>query len=302
MKFLYLIFLLILPTASFAKEETSIEVWTRTPGTYFEGKEVIKGDLKKSVINKSNAIEVKLKDVQVGKVRTFRGMYLKKIVDDQSPPRGGDEVLLHFQNGMIIPIDLQGDHLRRSNPFVAIAYKAESGKWTTSFPEIVRPREDNVKDPRPLEFTSNKVIVTSRWHPQVAKQGEGGFSPWLFVDSLTGIEFVNRKAYEKQFEVSDTPVFASGMKVYRERCQYCHSVRGLGARYGWDYVEPLAVYKQKQPENLFFHVTRQKVNSVERGFMMPSQKDLTEKDSKDLWLWMKDEAEKQQKPYDGSKT
>lgn len=62
------------------------------------------------------------------------------------------------------------------------------------------------------------------------------------MDSLQGIEFVDAEAYYAQFRVDGSHTRLRGRVVYLTRCQYCHSVAGVGPSFGRDFVrgKPLA--------------------------------------------------------------
>ena len=280
-------------------DETKIVFLTRGAGNYAEGTEIKPLSEESVPFASFKPIEKTMRDVQYGKTKSYRGIPLEPLVTSKAPA-GADLALFHFENGMIIPVPLDdgGTALKKIDPFLALSIKLPSGKWSSTFPGLAKRSDDErLKDPRPIGFVGNKIVVSAPWHPFPKLKGETGFSPWYFASSLVSVEYVKQKAYYAQFEVASSPVFDRGMKVFFERCQYCHGVRQIGASFGWDYVDPLPTYKQKQPDHLFNHVKFPKADAMVRGLMMPYQKDMTGQEAKDLWEWMKQEAEGKQKPY-----
>lgn len=281
------IFLLSTTIFANAKPSRTLKIWDR--GETFE----IVEDL-----NTLNSEERQLFDVQYGKSQIYKGISLKNILAHFKVWKKNSEnnlALLHFKNNMIIPIDR--DQLKDPNldPFVALQFKSskKDKKWKNEFHEVSKPTELH-SDPRPITFIGNKVIFPG----QVDKKL---FSPWRHADSLMSIELVNKEAYYAQFPRPKSGPGLVGFSVFIARCQNCHGVRKLGAQFGWDFVEPLPVYKKRQPDSLLLHVKYPYFMAVERGLMMPNQKDFTKKEASDIWEWMKYAAETRNNPYKSKK-
>ena len=64
----------------------------------------------------------------------------------------------------------------------------------------------------------------------------------------------------------------------------------IGARHGWDMVEPLPLWQKRRPDSLFNHVKYPIADATRRGLMMPTQKDVTSGEMFLLWKWMESVA------------
>src|SRR6476620_7351396 len=54
-------------------------------------------------------------------------------------------------------------------------------------------------------------------------------------------------------------------------CQFCHGVHKVGAKFGWDFVEPTPIWSlHKPPKNLFLHIAYKPLDAAERVLMMPA--------------------------------
>ena len=77
----------------------------------------------------------------------------------------------------------------------------------------------------------------------------------------------------------------------------------MGARFGWDFVEPTPIYSYRKPtRNLFLHVAYKPLDAAERGLMMPAMKFMSEADTALLWQWLKAVATKPMPAYAPPKT
>ncbi len=280
--------------AAQVKSGSQIEMWVRKSGDYTDGH--FGHDTPKKLISLeevASKTSVQRFDLQYGKKVTYRGVSLNQLVADfKDLPSTANLLLLHFDNGMTVPLPVAD--LNTVDAFVARQIQIQK-KWVSDFPDL--PKDKEFKDPRPLKFAGNKLVVSKSWHPTVNPHERGEFTPWVYVSSLTGIEFVNETAYFNQFLVATDPLSEAGLGVFKQRCQYCHGARHVGASYGWDFVDPLPVYKQKNPENIFLHVKYPKFDAIKRGLMMPAQTSISKKEAEVLWGWMKDLAELKMKPY-----
>lgn len=271
---------------------TVIEVWGRVAGDHSRGPP---GRDRRVIVDLAGCKrEVrKGRDDQLDAERTYRGVRLATILA-QAGPRKGDLLLFRFANGMVVPVPNEAAVLDKLDLFVGLEVKQPNGKWTSQLPPVAK-RAEVTLDPRPLAFQGNKVVVKSGYLPGLFDEAGEGFSPWRFVDTLTGIEVASRAAWEAQFtaptpekmkpEIAD--LVRRGRTVYLASCQYCHSNRDVGGSYGWDFVVPLPLHSLKEPKDLYNHVTVAKFDAVERGLMMPTQKDLTERDVAAVWAWNK---------------
>ncbi len=227
-------------------------------------------------------------DSQVGGERTYRGVDLDYVLR-RSGHRTGDTLLLRFVNGMVVPVPRA--ELKVLDLFVATAVKDDEGKWTSRFPSV-KKSESVAVDPRPVVFQANKIVSSGPGLPGLLDPSGDGFSPWKYVDTLVAIEVVDQVAWEAQF-VAPRPakedianLVVRGREVYLRACQHCHSVRDVGATYGWDFLVPLPMHSLKKPRDLYEHVTMAPFDKVESGLMMPEQK-LTKEDVAAVWAWNK---------------
>lgn len=277
-------------TLAFVLAASDITVWLRAPGDYTADTAPKKLQEQKLSVGPSQTKE--LLDVQYNKRGTYRGSPLGAVLAQFKANQAADTVLLHFANGMIIPVALAGSVVQEL--FIAVERKDEHGSFVSKFDEV-RKEDDYYKDNRPLRFSTNKVVSTSLEHPALRTGSAKVFSPWQHVDSLVGIEWVQQAAYLSQFDVD--PTAAAGLARFKERCQFCHGARKVGASYGWDYVTPVALHTYRSAKSLFFHVKHREGDAAEKGIMMPGLTDLTEQDATDLWLLMRALAEKKLRPY-----
>jgi len=272
-----------------------VELWTRRPGDYASGTTWPKDHLKKFDLDAAPAVNREMFDYQYGKKYFYKGVPLREVIGSYQAGPNLDTALLHFSNNMIVPMSFDQEILGRVDALVVREVKIDN-KWEKKLPSRSKP-DPVYSDPRPIRFEGNKIVVEKPWHPLADKQGESGFSPWRFTSALTGIEFVNRAAYEKQLLVDDSTSVVAGYREFLGRCTFCHSARQIGARFGWDFVEPLPTYKQKAPEHLLSHVKYPKWDALERGLMMPAQKDVSSGEIYLLWKWMEAVATKPAKRY-----
>lgn len=278
----------LLASAPAVAEGEGVEVWTRADGNYSLGSKPSGLGRKTVILAKMKQRERTMADSQVGGERTYRGVSLAYLLR-RSGHRTGDQLLLHFFNGMVIPVPRA--ELKALDLFVATAVKNDEGKWSKRFPSVKKSDEVAV-DPRPVVFQANKVVSPSPGLPGLLDPSGAGFSPWKYVDTLVAIEVVDQVAWEAQFvapkpekqEVAE--LVRRGREVYLHACQHCHGVRDVGATYGWDFMVPLPMHSLKKPRDLYDHVTMAPFDKVESGLMMPEQK-LTKRDVAAVWAWNK---------------
>jgi mono/diheme cytochrome c family protein len=275
----------------------TIEVWTRKPGNYrlSAGPEQNKKTVDLTKLNKRT---VELYDQQYASKHKYVGVSLSDILNKTDTNNTNDIALLHFDGGMMIPIRKQVflNANSKLSIFVATEIYDDANKPSKDFPPYTRQDPFLRKFP-PVQFSKNKVVASSKLSSGTIPSKHNLFSPWLYVRSLTGIELVNEKAYFEQFDVSDAPLVRAGAAVFKSRCQYCHGVQHIGASYGWDFVDPMPVYKKRMADSLFQHVKYPKAYAIENGIAMPNQKDVSKEEIDALWKWLEAIARAPVKDY-----
>lgn len=272
-----------------------IDVWTRAPGTYGKGKPApTKLDVQTLTISSVKLKTIERYDIQYNRSRRYRGVDLVDVIaqypeSTRESSVSTDLALLHFSNGVIVPV-LRKYHLKHDflRVFVATAiWSDEKKQWLETFPDAPQEHPD-VVDIRPIAFTGNKMVVDKKWHPLVPKRFGPFVNPWRHAGSLVGIEFVNSAAYAQQLHVSDEPIVNTGEKLFQQTCQFCHGVRGVGATFGPDLIDPHPVFAYKENErSLFYHVTYRVSDAPARGIRMPALKTMTEAEVSALWQWFR---------------
>lgn len=269
-----------------------LEVWARSPGLSSEGLREQR-DLRSVVLADLRLVEQELFDAQLGRSFVFRGINLADLLEGLPRPDGVDHVLLHFANGMIIPVELEGPLVKQV--FLATAYKV-GGAFDDHFPDVPKKKRA-LPDPAPITFGRNKIVVPDGAHPRVPKSAQANFSPWFYADTLTGLEWVVGARWERQFQVDGDATIRRGAEVFLGRCQFCHGVGEVGAAYGWDLVHPVPLYDYRRPDGLYVHVTVENAEALQKGYRMPPQKDVDRGEIQELWGWMKAVALKGPRPY-----
>ena len=244
----------------------------------------------------SDRIKVsQLYDLQYGKKHSFQAINLFEQIVPKARNTKLNAALLIFNNGMVVPMPLNSSQ----GPIVYLAWqlKDESGKWGRDFPVIAK-QSVQWRDPRPITFDGNKVVISEkRFFPTSLWNTKEDFNPFNYTSSLVRIELVHYQSYIHQFAISGKAQAIKGQKVFENRCQFCHSVRGVGAHFGWDFVEPLKLYEKRSPDSLFYHVKFPKNKALEKGLMMPQQNSMTKEEASNLWNWMKEAASHPPQPY-----
>jgi mono/diheme cytochrome c family protein len=246
-------------------------------------------------------LEVERLDAQYATRHRYRGVPLQWLLDTSSVPPGLDLALLHFENGMIVPLPFrEATAMERLAPFVAVEVWAPdaSGEqgWRRELPELPK-RGDESEDWRPIRFRGNKMVVQTLWHPDVPHATLAVFSPWQHVDRLVGIEFVQSEAYRRLLSGPPSKQVREGYRVYSERCQFCHGVRQVGATFGWDFAVPVPLHSYRDPHSLFLHAKYREMNATFRGLMMPAFSDLGQAQATALWAWMEAVVREGPAPY-----
>lgn len=257
----------------------------------------VRGDTRKPVVDlaKASATEVSRKDAQTGLTQTFRGVTLEALILEAAPAPALDLVVLHFQNGMAVPLPFRDEETMKAlDPLVALAVKTKEG-WSTAFPPLAK-RDSGARDSRPIAFEGNKLVVGALTHPYQPKANEEA-SPWLHVDTLTGLEFAVASAWDAQFTAGDAAPLKEGQRVFLSRCQFCHGVKRVGASYGWDFVDPIPITQHRTAKSLALHVRSREGDAPEKGLMMPALRDVSEAQVAAVWKWVEALAKRGPRPY-----
>lgn len=265
-----------------------VEVWVRAP----EATTARPSHLKSRTVDLDTAalVDVARFDAQYGTRQRYRAVPLDSLLDSRNVSPGLDLALLHFENGMVVPLPFRdAKAMERLAPFVAVeVWTADSlgeQAWSRHLPELPKKGEAS-EDWRPIRFHGNKLVVQDRWHPDVPKATLAMFSPWQHVDRLVGIEFVQSEAYRRQLRGPNSTLVREGYRIYSERCQFCHGVQKVGASFGWDFAVPVPLHTYRDPHSLFLHAKYREMNAASRGLMMPAFPDLGAAQAEALWAWM----------------
>jgi hypothetical protein len=268
-----------------------ITLWTRAPGLHSDGRDPGRIKAMDFDLKKHGMSVVTLSDFQYEGRFQYKAVKLLDVIESYPVRKNTDRVLLHFKNGMIIPMPISngfGD-LKKNSPWIAISWrplKTSGSKiepWRNGFEDIGRINE-RFRDPAPITFGFNKLVMKSGWHPYVSDKV---FTPFRHADTLVGIEFVNGSAYDRQFLADNNVEGKKGWQVYFERCQYCHALDKTGPTHGWDFLVPVPIYELKTAENLFYRVKYTFHNAVTMGMQMPRQESVDLQEVTDLWNWLK---------------
>lgn len=287
-RYLFILTMTMQSIEAYADTAHTIVLWTRKNGAFSDDQNPDKLRPMTVDVDRLKLKQRRTKDAQYGLEMSYRGVPLADVINLYKPQAHDDLMFLHFENGMAIPLPLNTDSVTRLNAFLAVEVCQEKNKCNKEFPVISKEDAYSVTDdPRPITFTWNKLSVPSLWLPNVPENRKNIFSPWHHADTLTGIEFVNSKAYYSQFAVGES----EGQHVFQERCQFCHGVRYVGANFGWDFVKPLPLYAKRPPNQLLNHVKYPKARAKDTGLMMPTQTDVTLSEMKAIWKWMRKTAQ-----------
>jgi len=279
----------------------TIPFGSRGRGQHEMGNEVRQTNIGELRIPKSSLQTVSLFDAQYQKQTTYLGTWLNEHLLSIAP-MDKDTALLHFDNGMLIPLSKEEIAKGRNNKDYGL-FLAERklrrdrrGKLRSlrHFPPVAR-QDEIYRDPRPIIFSSNKLVVGDALSGGMEALQKWDFSPWYHPSSLARIEWVNIHAYERQFAVAKGAT--AGLEVYVKRCMYCHTVKMVGATYGWDFVHPTPIYKMRRIDNLFYFVKYPKYDAIRQGLHMPHQPDFTKEEANELWQWLKSVSDSPLKPY-----
>ena len=265
----------------------SVDIWVR--GSSREGAGGERLGQRRFVLDRLPLVSVERHDAQYEAVRQCRGISLAAILKRYGPHGSLDLAILHFANGMAIPLPFRdAATMKRLDPFIARGSRTppEVRIVIGNFPAI--PKKDVPGDRRPIVFSGNKLVVAERFHPDVGPAAQPGFSPWTHADTLVGIELVAAGAYYAQFQVDGDAAVQRGLTLFRRNCQFCHGVRHVGASFGWDFVDSEAFQgQQSSAANLYHNVAYKPRNAGELGLMMPALGFLTEADAGAIQEWLR---------------
>lgn len=272
-----------------------VAVWQRLPGQYSGVENPERGQVQgidPYALKRSMSFK-RLYDVQYGRKRAYMGAPLIAVIDAYKHRGAAQFAILHFDHGIQVPIRISD--IKRQSLFLATeACQTRPSDCKTAFEAVERHDVyGSDKDPRPLNFSWNKLVVSKRWHPGTRTEEPTGFMPWTHTGTLTGIELADEAAYNKQFVVGTS----GGEQIFQKRCQYCHGVRSVGASFGWDFVSPLPLFEKRPVDSLLNHVKYRKAMAPKLGIQMPPQKDFEPEEVDMLWQWMRDVAHQPLKPY-----
>ena len=273
-------------------EVRAIEIWTRPAGATGDDEPTRQTPLP---ISSFRMRTFERTDVQYERKVTFKGFPISDVLDRAKPPANADLALLHFSNGMAIPLPFRdAAAMKRLDVQVAVAI-AVDGK-PAPLPPVTRKVREYVDVPT-ITFDGNKIVVAESWHPMLGADTKG-WSPWVNSSSLAAVEFVVAEPYYAQFDVGTSEPARAGFVLFKQNCQFCHGVHKIGAKLGWDFVEPAPVYTwRSSPRQLFMHVAFRPLDAPERKQMMPALKHMTEGDAAKLWKWLEAVGTTPLRPY-----
>jgi hypothetical protein len=273
-----------------------VEIWTRAPGRYADAPTPTRTRVVTVDLDHLALQEGVLADAQYGGARNvYRFVLVEDLLRGYQPPADVDVALLHFGNGMLVPLRFRDRALmERLRPAVARAVRM-GDRWTNDLPDVRRD-EIGFADARPTHFQGNKLVVAEPWHPDLLPSTEKIFSPFRFTDTLVGIELVRGDAFRAQFDIA--PDAHAGLEVYQHVCSFCHGARGVGAQFGWDFVTPIPITDyRKKDVSLYYHVRYRATDAPSRGIMMPALPFLKEKDAANVFVWLRELAARPLNPY-----
>ena len=224
-----------------------------------------------------------------GKTLIVQGVTLQTLLEKAPKDDVVDAARLRFKNGTEILVPFA--QVPTLNMFIARRLKhSDQAPFTTDFDNVALG-QGSWRSPRSLVFSGNRVFVAAAAAPPKGHL----FSPWGFLDSLVEVELVHEASWQQVFNVSAET--RAGRDVWQSRCQTCHGVRGAGATFGWDFVNPLPLSSWRTPDGLYSHVKAHKIDAAQLGLAMPPQTDVTREETDALHAWMSVLAKKPLAPY-----
>ena len=285
---------LFLIKSTFAASTTvEIEMWLRRPGVTSSSD--AKFNLQKIDLKGMTFDELNTMDIQYGVETRVRGMHLRDLIAAYKPlPLSATMLLLHSANGMVIPLSIPR---LRTDRQVFIALETFKNKaWTSQFPSSIRP-DPTVKDEHIINFNGNKLVVGSDW-----RATESTFTPWRHFDTLVGIEFAEETPYNEQFATTQKSLDQTGRGIFLARCQFCHGLKGVGAKKAPDIQTIITGDDKNSIEKLYQKVAVPKPTYEQLTHAMPKQTNFTKGNAKQLAKWIKAIIPLELKPYTPSFT
>ena len=236
------------PAAPPAAASSSIEIWIRGGGPP-QADKAPRARSQSLNLDLLPLVDSQRFDAQYGASHAFRGIALANVIASFAPDPSLDVAILHFANGMAIPIPFRDAAvMKRLDPFIARGMETHAkGPVRAAFFTEIR-RKGTTEDPRPIVFSGNKLVVPVLWHPAVAAAAQPAFSPWRHVDTLTSIELVASRAYYGQFDVGGGRLGRARPRALTRRAASSATACARSApQFGWDFVEPTPIYSYRKP-------------------------------------------------------
>lgn len=284
-----LLLLAAAPSPTILPAEIQVAIWVRAPADYAAGQDPGPVDHRVIGLSQVNLRDEARYDLQYGRKERYLGLELLTLIQQHPQTKAHNLALLHFENGMLIPLPYRdAGAMARLDAFVAVRrWSDEDQRFHAELPGVEHGGPTFL-DRRPTEFRGLKVVVDRPWHPFLRDSASSTFSPWLHADTLEGIELVDEKAWNRQFEVDGDGRVKRGQERFKESCLWCHSARGIGGHYGWDMMEPVPVTTfHANVTSLYYHVRFRAEAAREQGQLMPGLKHMGEPEVGDIWHWLK---------------
>ena len=266
--------------ASLAQAAPSVQIWLRRPAESVTSGGDQRGNLRNVDLAGLTFDTLETYDIQYEAMGKYRGLHLRDLIAAYKPLPGSiDTLILHFDNGMLIPVTLS--MLRGDRRIFVALEMLRDGKWTSNFPSSIRIAPGS-KDERPITFAANKIVVGSDW-----SASKNQFTPWRHASSLVGIEFVEATGLINSFVQEKATKYQPGKYVYLNRCQFCHAISGQGAHFGPDFTGAFDLEAKKGWEKILAKVSKAESNADAMKHAMPKQSDFSKSDAKELFGWVK---------------
>ncbi len=274
-------------------EITHIKLWLgKNPGPGKQG--VGRGNEKLFILKDLKIAEAEAYDSQLQTKLHYRGINLRDLIALISPmPPTVDIIILHTSNGLRIPVAIK-DLTSDRQIFLATSFKKD-GQWSKEFPTPPPTSPKGV----PLVFLGNKLVAGTQYQVKDSSGGSSGFSLWDYAASLTGVEAVESRAYYQSFNRIDGKSTSLGHTLFQGRCWSCHNVKGEGGQWGPDLTTIKEIDDIKGIKQLSLRVAGPKSKKDQvLSHSMPYQKDITLKELKSLWFWLREIKASTLAPYD----
>jgi len=168
-----------------------------------------------------------LYDAHDAKLHHVRGIELGELIAQLGAPKGADTLVLHFANGMQVPVRLADKDLIQ-HLFIAFEHGDPTGAFVTTYPLLAAPA---IRCP--------KIVYTRENDPTAL---------WRHTTQLTSVRLVNWAALQALLaQPSRQLPSVAGWKLYSRNCQPCHGMGGQGAQRGPDFISDLDAYRRVPP-------------------------------------------------------